>query len=104
MVPARSDEPPFSFPGSHLELLAQREHERWLQAKLEAGWRYAPQTDKSQKLHACLVPWAELPESERQKDRVLVQAIPRILAKAGYTVLPLRQPAPRPASAAVVAE
>src|SRR5207253_9120055 len=35
MIPARSNEPPFDFPGPDLELLAAMEHERWMKAKLE---------------------------------------------------------------------
>jgi len=91
MIPARSDEPPFEFPGHHLAQLAEIEHERWMQAKLEAGWRYATETDKERKLHEALLPWDELPEEQKEKDRVLVRAIPRILAKAGYTVVRLRR-------------
>jgi len=90
MIPARSNEPPFKFPGPHLDRLAEMEHKRWMQAKIEAGWQHAPETNKKKKLHADLLPWAELPEEEREKDRVLVRAIPRILAKAGYTVVKLR--------------
>jgi hypothetical protein len=89
MIPARSDEPPFEFPGPHLEQLAEMEHERWMQAKLEAGWRYAD-TDKENQLHEALLPWDELPEEQKMKDRALVRAIPRILAKVGYTVVRLR--------------
>jgi hypothetical protein len=91
MIPARSNEPPFEFPGPHLEHLAEMEHERWVEAKRAAGWQVAPQTDKSARLHAAMVPWSELPEQEQEKDRILVRAIPRILARAGYTVVKLRQ-------------
>lgn len=91
MIPARSDEPPFEFPGPHLEQLAEMEHERWMQAKIEAGWRYAPETDKEKKLQQALLPWDRLPEEQREKDRALVRAIPRILARAGYTVVKLRR-------------
>jgi hypothetical protein len=90
MIPARSNEPPFEFPGPHLDWLAEMEHERWMQAKLEAGWQFASQTDKDKRLHSSLVPWDKLPDGEREKDRRLVRAIPQILAKAGYAVLELR--------------
>jgi len=90
MIPARSNEPPFEFPGRHLEQLAEMEHERWMQAKIEAGWRHAPETDKEKSLHAALLPWDELPEEQKEKDRDLVRGIPPILAKAGYTVVRLR--------------
>ena len=108
MIPARSNEPPFDFPGVDLERLAEMEHERWMRLKLERGWRYARRTDKRKELHEALLPWRKLsraervtnygayesgvgpgplPESQKKKDRTLVRAIPRILARAGYTVL-----------------
>ena len=87
MVPARSNEPPFDFPGSDLELLARLEHERWMREKLEAGWSHAAVTDKAAKLHQALVDWEQLPESEKEKDREMVRGIPRILAKAGYAIV-----------------
>ncbi len=111
MVPARSNEPPFDFPGADLELLAAMEHERWMKAKIDAGWRWAAETDKPNQLHKDLLPWRkltdeeraqlspaeaaaigpdELPEAEKEKDRVLVRGIPKILAQAGYTVVKVR--------------
>lgn len=91
MVPARSDEPAFEFPGAHLETLAEMEHERWMDKKFEAGWKYASTTDKKKHLHAALVPWASLSEEDKEKDRVMVRQIPEILAHAGYTIVRLRE-------------
>jgi hypothetical protein len=109
MTPARSNEAPFRFPGEGLEMLAEREHERWVRMRLATGWRHGAQTDKAKKIHQALLPWRKmqdsemnrafgagamkflgtdlLPESEREKDRELVRAIPRILAEAGYTIV-----------------
>jgi hypothetical protein len=115
MVSARSDEPPFDFPGPELDRLAEMEHDRWMRAKIAAGWRWAGTTDKGKGLHAALLLWGgraadsgserddgagpftseelaaigadPLPESEKEKDRDIVRGIPMILAKAGYTVL-----------------
>jgi hypothetical protein len=87
MVPARSNEMPFNFPGEDLERLAQAEHQRWMQAKLADGWRHDPVTDNIARTNRCLVAWQELDEVERQKDRDLVRGIPRILARAGYAIL-----------------
>ena len=86
MRPARSHEHPFNFPGDDLEILAQLEHERWMNAKLSAGWQVATKTDKAKKLHRALVPWADLPDEEKNKDREMVRGIPRILARAGFAV------------------
>ncbi|MFO7742597.1 MAG: RyR domain-containing protein [Anaerolineae bacterium] len=89
MIAARSNQPPFEFPENDedLERLAELEHRRWMHSKLEAGWRCARATDKEQKLHEALLNWDELPDDQKEKDRALVRAIPRILAQAGYTVV-----------------
>ncbi len=91
MIPARSNEMPFEFPEDRqdLERLAELEHERWLHAKLEAGWHHEEKTDKSRKVHEAMLPWADLPDSQKEKDRALVRCIPKILAGAGYTVAKL---------------
>jgi len=57
---------------------------------LAAGWQHAPVTDKDKKLHADLVPWEELSDIPKNKDRDFMLAIPGILARAGYTVVELR--------------
>jgi hypothetical protein len=111
MIPARSNEPPFNFPGTDLERLAEMEHDRWVRSKLQSGWHYARKTNKEQKLHQALLPWRRmtasergqqygpyaaavgvgvLPEAEKEKDRLLVRGIPQILARAGYTVVKIQ--------------
>ena len=90
MIPARSNELSFEFPGTFLEELAKMEHERWMNMKLSAGWKPAPKTVKDNKLHADLVPWDKLSDIAKDKDRDFVRAIPGILANAGYTVFELR--------------
>jgi hypothetical protein len=87
MIPARSNEPPFNFPGEALEVLAQAEHLRWMMSKLNDGWTYGPKTEKAKKRNRCLVPWDQLPEEEKEKDRDLVRGIPQILARAGYAIV-----------------
>jgi hypothetical protein len=87
MIPARSNEPTFKFPGDDLERLAKDEHERWTQSKLDDGWVHAPEADRARKLHNCLVPWEELSEGDKEKDRDLVRGIPVILAQAGYAIV-----------------
>jgi len=87
MIPARSNEPPFNFPGKALEHLAQKEHERFVKAKREEGWSFAPETDREKKKHRSLIPWEKLPESEKEKDRDMVRDIPKILARAGYAIV-----------------
>jgi len=87
MIPARSHEAPFHFPAEALEMLAEAEHERWRQSKLDDGWAYGATTDKARKLNECLVPWEKLGEEQKNRDRDLVRGIPQILARAGYAIV-----------------
>jgi hypothetical protein len=87
MIPARGDGTKAQFQDDDIEKLAVKEHERWMKQKFEDNWQPAEETDKAKKLHKDMVPWEQLPEVEREKDRALVRAIPRILAKAGYLMV-----------------
>jgi len=89
MLPARGSKTTSEFRDIEVEKLAQIEHERWVKLKLENGWQYAEATDKEQKLHKDLIPWEHLSEIEKKKDRTLVRGIPKILAKAGYSMVRL---------------
>ena len=60
-----------------------------MQQKFDAGWRFAKRTVKAKKLHEGLIPAEQLSRDEREKDRALVRGIPKILAKAEYTIVKL---------------
>jgi hypothetical protein len=78
-----------AFSADEVEALARMEHDGWCEALLQDGWRAdGPAKDPERKLHPLLVPWAELPERERDKDRESVRAIPRMLAEAGFRLFP----------------
>jgi hypothetical protein len=49
-------------------------HESWCEFKRRDGWVYGETKDPAKKTHPCLVPYAALPQSQRDKD-VLFQAI-----------------------------
>jgi hypothetical protein len=78
---------PFAFTPDEIEELARAEHERWVSQREEAGWTYGPYRDIHERLHPSLVPWAELADEEREKDRAAIRAIPDILAEAGMAVV-----------------
>jgi hypothetical protein len=89
MLPSRGSVAIGKFTNTEVEKLAEIEHERWMKQKLEEGWKYGEVTDKDKKLNKGVVAWEQLPEVEKSKDRSLVRGIPRILAKAGYTMVEL---------------
>jgi hypothetical protein len=88
-----------------------------MRLKARDNWYYASTTDKPNKLHDCLLPWKkgeltgyadfanrlgdpELPEIEKEKDRVAVKEIPTILKVAGYSIVEARSEAGRARAAA----
>lgn len=46
----------------------EESHESWAAMKRADGWTYGPEKDTERKLHPCLVPYEELPVSQRVKD------------------------------------
>jgi hypothetical protein len=50
-------------------------HEAWCAAKRANGWTYGPVKDPAARTHPCLVPYAELPEGERIKDRLFMAVV-----------------------------
>jgi hypothetical protein len=76
----------FDFSAGELDRLARAEHQRWCDQRRQAGWSYGPERDEGAKHHPGLVPWDELPELERLKDRDAVTNIPTLLARAQLQV------------------
>jgi hypothetical protein len=74
------------FTDDEVLLLAQDEHERWMEDKRRNGWTYGPVRDNEKKIHPCLVSWEKLPENEQQKDRDVALNIIPLLKKAGLRV------------------
>jgi len=81
------NEPTAEFSKDEVENLAKMEHDRWMQQKLAATARRGKTIDQAKTRHKDLVPWDQLSQGGQDKDRALVKGIPRILAKAGYTVV-----------------
>ena len=69
-----------------VERLAEHNPDVWAQRRLAEGWSWGPERNDAAKKHPDLVPYAQLPESEREYDRdAAAQAIKAILA-LGYRV------------------
>ena len=70
------------------ERLAENSHDLWAAQRLAQGWRFGPQRNDSQKLHPCLVPYADLPESEKEYDRIVALGTLKAILKLGYRIVP----------------
>ena len=68
-------------------MLARDEHERWCAERRAAGWTLGETVDAERRITPWLIGWEELPEDQREMDRVLVRAIPAAAAEAGLAVV-----------------
>jgi hypothetical protein len=69
-----------------VSLMARMEHESWCQRKKDQGWRYGAEKDSDKKTNPALLPWDELPEGEREKNRDFIRGLPRLLVQAGFQI------------------
>lgn len=68
------------------EKLAESAHDHWAQNRLNDGWTYGPQRDDAQKLHPCLIPYVDLPESEKKYDRATAMETLKAVYALGYRI------------------
>ncbi|EED31768.1 TrkA-N domain family protein [gamma proteobacterium NOR5-3] len=85
-------DPDTEFPPSNemLEKLAQLEHRRWMADKYLSGYSYGDTRDEDRMLHPDLVPWESLSESDKDKDRENILAIPGLLDSVDQKLCLLR--------------
>lgn len=69
-----------------LENLAENTHEVWAAERMKYGWTYGPQRDDVNKQHPCLVPYDQLPESEKGYDRRTAKEVLKAVIYPGYHV------------------
>jgi ryanodine receptor 2 len=68
------------------EEMARNVHEVWSQTRINDGWTYGPERNDAQKKHPCLVPYDELPESEKEYDRNTSQETLKLILKLGFEI------------------
>lgn len=68
------------------ERLAENAHEVWARQRLAEGWTYGPERDDSKKTHPGLVPYNQLPESEKQYDRNTAMETLKAIVALGYEI------------------
>ena len=69
------------------EAIAENAHEVWAVERVAQGWSYGPQRDDSKKENPCMVPYSQLPDSEKCFDREMAMNTIKLLKKLGYDLI-----------------
>jgi hypothetical protein len=68
------------------EKLAENAHNHWAKQRLADGWTFGARRDDGKKKHPCLVPYADLPESEKVYDRKTSMETLKAILALGYRI------------------
>jgi hypothetical protein len=68
------------------EYLAENAHDIWSAQRKSDGWTFGDKRDDALKHHPCLIPYADLPDSEKQYDRNAAMETLKAILKLGYRV------------------
>ncbi|MGM9738806.1 MAG: RyR domain-containing protein [Candidatus Cryptobacteroides sp.] len=68
------------------EELAKNVHDNWAKASIAEGWRYGEKKDAGMKTTPDLVPYEDLPDSEKDYDRNTALETLKFIYKKGYYV------------------
>ncbi len=74
----------------HVEFLAEEEHKGWEEQRRMEGWTYGKPRDNPRRRHPLLVPYAELPPEEKDKDRRTIRNYPVYARAAGFKIVGAR--------------
>lgn len=70
----------------HNELLSALEHNGWWMQRIRTGWKFSEKRNNKRKLHNRLIPYSDLPNSEKEKDRQAIKDYPGNLKSVGYQI------------------
>jgi len=54
----------------HPNMTSEENHENWMKMKVSQGWKYGSKKDFIKKEHPDLIPYDELPDIEKRKDKM----------------------------------
>jgi hypothetical protein len=90
-----STAPVREFTPTELDVMAQMEHGRWVVERLNGGWAHAAARDARHKKSPYFVPWRELTEDVKDKERAKVRTIPRLLSEIGLQLCKAGESSPQ---------
>ena len=75
-----------AFSETEIELMAEYEHELWVEERKKNGWVYGSEKNVEQKITPYLVPYGELSEEIKEYDRDTIRNIVPLLSMVGMAV------------------
>lgn len=69
------------------EAIAENAHEVWADKRQEEGWTYGPCRDDRKRQNPDMVPYAMLPDSEKEYDRRMAFDTIKLMKKLGYDII-----------------
>lgn len=69
------------------EKIAKNTHDVWATGRIKEGWKYGPVRDDKKKTNPCLVPYDELPDSEKEYDRNTALETIKLIISLGYKIV-----------------
>lgn len=69
-----------------IERLAENNHDIWAAQRMAEGWTYGPTRNDATRQHPDLVPYADLPEGEKEYDRQTAVGLIKAVVALGYSV------------------
>lgn len=69
-----------------VEQLAEHNHDTWAAQRINDGWTYGPTRNDELRHHPCLVPYNDLPDSEKEYDRNTSVGAIKLMVALGYTL------------------
>lgn len=70
-----------------IEKIARNVHDVWAQGRIAEGWSYGEIKDAENKTTPLLVPYDELPGSEKEYDRNTALGTLKLVLKFGYQIV-----------------
>lgn len=70
-----------------IEKIARNVHDVWAQGRIAEGWSYGEIKDVENKTTPLLVPYDELPDSEKEYDRNTALETVKLVLKFGYQIV-----------------
>lgn len=69
------------------EKIAKNVHDVWAVGRMKEGWTYGDVKDNEKMTTPCMVPYEELPDSEKEYDRNTAMETLKLIIKLGYKII-----------------